>query len=337
MVLGELPVGLHLRARREARRLALGGALLLAACSGTAPGAGPSPAGTPGLAVRVVNPRVAVSGALYVGAGPDTFHADIYRVELPSGRVRLVADLPPQGVSLLDASAAGVVFSAALSQGLGRDHVYRLNPDGTYTLLSREAGGDPIISPAGDLAWVARTKVSTGVSTGEGSGDATELHVRRVGEVSDRVLVRLPGIVWPVGWLDRGRLALSHLPKGAHEHEILIVSPGGRIERRFPTGVLDADPTVGCSLDGDFVLGHTGIVIRADGSRRQLPQGWMSWEFSPDGVTLVMQHTLEESPRWPFSPRRMEVGFAPVADPERVTVWAEFRMGALMDYAWAPA
>lgn len=277
------------------------------------------PAG--GIPLTIVQPSSAPIGdVIYLAAGPDSLNSQLIRIEVRAGKATQVTRLPrDQGLSTIYAAGSHIVFASA---GLGRDHPYRLNPDSTYVLLSKEPGFRPIVATNGDVAWARPASLGTGNRSGY------EIHVLLAGRSRDLTVFTTELPVIAGAWLKEKRLAL--FVAGADAQIQILSLASKRIARTIKVQPEDAG-YFAATPAGAFAVGSKEVetLIKVDGSSVPLPEGWHPLAFSPDGRTILVARKSGEAAN--------ELGFVSVDRPGTVIAWARLGLASLLDGSWTRA
>lgn len=256
----------------------------LAACS---PG-GQHKADGPGAAVLPARAPAALgSGTLYLLLGNQDVSANLWRVDLPSGRTRQLTMNPSEdGVSNFSASSAGLVLGDARSSVDQAEFMRDRKPH----LLGGGVGDSPQINAAGQVVDVASAE--QGVRHGPWSHDRLLFWDSPVGPYRT-IYQTKPGNLVSTAWNPAGdQILLINGPDDGAYTRLFTANRLGRIVRRIVT-LEGAGPDT-------YAWGPRGLAIGYFSSRRSkilspsgqvtrvLPAGWVPACWNPAGSELLM-------------------------------------------------
>lgn len=287
----------------------------LAACSSDGPAAHP--------AVRPVLPAGATGalgqGTLYLLLGNVPISANLWRVDLGTGRVRQLTFNPPQyGVSNFSASTAGLVLGNARS-GVDEADVMI---EGKPRPLSGGVGDSPQINSAGQIVDVAFAE--QGVRHGPWSRDRLLYWASRAARYRT-IYQAKPSSLVDLAWNPTGTMILAAEGPDAYSR-LFAVNARGRVVSQFATvpgfphgwawgryglavGYQTAAPTV--------VIGESGRV------RAKLPAKWIPGCWNPAGTMLLVS-----------TPNRERIGIWTPANPGHIRDLGRLPGGALQECSW---
>jgi hypothetical protein len=263
------------------------------------------------------------AGTLYLLAGPGPFSANLWQVQLPSGKARQLTFNPPEyGVSNFSASAAGLVMGDART---GVDLVDALW-HGRAQLMDGGVGDAPQINNAGQVAFLI------------GSGPPNK-GVWAENRVALQASIRAPYrtifaskkyvIVAPQSWSPDGRqiLVIEKLDNSSPTH-MLIVSPGGRVLRTLPTLVGAPDNIlwgpVGLAIGWTTSPGPDEVISLSGEVLYRIPGGWAPMCWNPVGTELLVGRGSGQR----------ELGLWRLSQPGRVVALGGLPLGGLLECDW---
>jgi hypothetical protein len=244
------------------------------------------------------------AGTLYLLLGNVAISANLWRVDLGSGRARQLTFNPPQyGVSNFSASTAGLVLGDARS-GLDETEIM---VRGRPRLLGGGAGDSPQINAAGQIVDAASAE--QGVRHGPWSHDRL-LYWASPSSPYQTIYQAPPENLASIAWNPAGTLILAVNGPDAYAR-LFAVNQHGRIVRRFltvpgfPSGV--AWGRYGLAVG--YQTARPSIVVGMSGrALARLPGGWIPQCWNPAGTKLlVTTRDLERIGIWePASPGEVQ-------------------------------
>lgn len=289
----------------------------LAACSpGDAPG---RPAGQrvlPAGSAAAMGP-----GTLYLLLGDVAISANLWQMDLDTGRVKQMTSNPPEhGVSNFSASTAGLVLGDARSGVDDAEVMVRGKP----RLLSGGVGDSPQINAAGQIVDVAFAEQS--VKHGPWSRD--RLLYWTSPWSSYRTIYQVPPAnLASLAWNPAGTLILAvDGPADETYTRLFAVDTHGRIVQRFLTvpGFPDGSAWGRYGLAVGYQTEHPSVVIGMSGRvLARLPSGWIPGCWNPAGMRLLVT-----------SRDRGRIGIWDSARPGRVRDLGRLPGGALQECSW---
>ena len=288
--------------------------------------AGCSPGGAAARpAVRRVLPADAASalgsGTLYLLLGDVAISANVWRVDLGTGRVRQLTFNPPQyGVSNFDAFTAGLVLGDARS-GLDESEIMVA---GRPQLLSGGVGESPQINAAGQIVVVASAE--QGVRHGPWSYD--RLLYWASPSSGYRTMYQVPPQnLASIAWNPAGTLILAiNGPDDEAYTRLFAVNTRGQVVRHFLTvpGFPDGSAWGKYGLAVGYVTARPSVVIGMSGRvLATLPADWIPGCWNPAGIRLLV-----------VSRDRQHIGIWDPASPGQVRKLGQLPGGALQGCSW---
>lgn len=299
--------------------------LVAVACAALAGLAACAPGGAAHTQPRRVLPTGAAAvlgaGTLYLLLGDVPISANLWRVDLGTGRVRQLTFNPPDyGVSNFSASTAGLVLGDARS---GLDNT-EIMVRGRPRLLSGGVGESPQINAVGRIVVVASAEQS--VRHGPWSHDrllywaSPSSGYRTMYQVPPENLASL-------GWNSDGALILAeNAPDDYAYTRLFAVNTRGHIVRRFPTipGPPDGLAWGRYGLAVGYQITHPSVVIGMSGRvLATLPTGWIPGCWNPPGTRLLVT-----------SRNRQRIGIWEPASPGQIQHLGRLPGGALRGCSW---
>lgn len=291
----------------------------LAGVAGCAPGdAGTHPA-RPVLPARAATDLGA--GTLYLLLGSAAISANLWRVDLGTGRVRQLTFNPPQyGVSNFSASTAGLVLGDARTGVDNTEIMVRGKP----RLLSGGVGDSPQINATGQIIDVAFAE--QGVRHGPWSHDRL-LYWTTPSSPYRTIYQAPPANLISVAWNPAGTLMLTAGGPADEAHtRLFAVDKQGRIIRTFLTipGPSDGLAWGRYGLAVGYQIGNPSVVVSTSGQvLAKLPNGWIPGCWNPVSTRLLVTNR-----------NRDRIGIWDPASPAQVRDLGRLPGGALRECAW---
>jgi hypothetical protein len=275
---------------------------------------------------RVVLPAHASAalgqGTLYLLLGNEDVSANLWRVDLPSGRSRQLTFNPAEdGVSNFDASPAGLVLGDARSSVDQAEFMRGGKPH----LLGGGIGDSPQINDAGQVVDFASAEQS--VTHGPWSHDRLLLWDNPHGPYRT-IYQTKPGNLASVAWNPAGdRILLINGPDDNAYIRLYTANTRGQIERRWMI-------LPGAGPD-EYAWGPQGLAIGYFSSRPSeilspsgldktpLPAGWVPGCWNPQGSKLLV-----------ITSDQRRVGIWLPAHPGRVHDLGALRGQAFQECSW---
>lgn len=288
------------------------GAALGAACAALAGLVSCSPGDPrPSRADRAVLPSRAYaalgSGTLYLLLGNQNISANLWQLDIRSGRTRqLTFNRPQYGVSNFSASPAGLVLGDAAT-GVDLTEIMR---DGRPRQLGGGVGDSPQISGNGQIAVAADNE--QGVRRGPWSKDRILLWPAPTARYHTIYQAR-PRNLATLAWSPSGTQILAVVwPDNLTSSHLFIVSIHGHLVRRLVT--LPGAPDIyawgraGLAIGNFQAAGPNEILSPSGRVLDRLPTGWVPACWNPAGTTLlVMRRNQRQTGLWqPSRPGRIE-------------------------------
>jgi hypothetical protein len=247
------------------------------------------------------------SGTLYLLLGNQNISANLWQVDVSSGRTRqLTFNRPEYGISNFSASPAGLVMGDAAT-GVDMTEVMQ---GGRPRSLGGGIGNSPQISEAGEIAVAADNE--QGVRRGPWSRDRILLWPSPTARYHTIYQARPRNLI-TISWSPDGRqiLAIDGPDDLAFTH-LLVVDTRGRVVRRLVT--LPGAPDIyawgppGLAIGNFQSPGPNEILSLSGRVLDRLPAGWVAGCWNPAGTTLlVMRRSQRQIGLWrPSRPSRVE-------------------------------
>ncbi len=295
---------------------------VLAACSSGDSGAH--------RAVRPVLPVGATGalgkGTLYLLLGDVAISANLWRVDLGTGRVQQLTFNPPQyGVSNFSASTAGLVLGNARS---GVDEA-DIMVEGKPRPLSGGVGDSPQINSAGQIVDVAFAE--QGVRHGPWSRDRLLYWANRASRYRAIYRAQPSNYLAPsstladLAWSPTGTMILAAEGPDAY-NRLFALDSRGRVVRRFVTvpGFPRGWAWGRYGLAVGYQTGRHSVVLGATGRvLARLPGKWIPGCWNPAGTMLLVA-----------TPDRERIGIWTPGSPGHVRELGRLPGGALQECSW---